>query len=488
MRLTPKDPADRVFLASLATVSASWLTWWLAFYPGVLSPDSLEQWKQAQYFAFDNWHPYLYALILSGFKHITYDPSTMGLVQLGLTALLVSSIVRYAYTRGVRPVWLSLVVAAYALHPQFGEFNVTIWKDILFSISLFAQAFLTYLVITRRRDSWWPYVTIGLLAGMSVSLRTNGIVNLVLPAVLLLAAAADRRRVGALVLATMASLAFFSLFLFDALNVRPALLQTDQLRVKAIGAIYSDPGATLTQEERQVFERIMPATVWKSAYDPGWANVLFFQYFQKQSDIRRLTSENIDDSRFYAEWKHAVTTAVLRNPIPVVRDKAVQARQMMAATEWPETYLEIDAAALAREGYPRVESVKPWSRFRGLRSFYSRLVTVSSEGRIGQLLWSPLPAILAYVAILLYAAKAKLRGTVAFASVVLLNLAFVIAVSPAADYRYTYFVYLSVFAAMLLTLAEVGETVPERGRSGSVHSAPRRSADGGGRGPSKGAG
>jgi hypothetical protein len=482
----PSSP-NAVFLTVFAALTGVWMVWWIGLYPGILSPDSLDQWAQALTFHFNNWHPYLYTLMLSGLAVSVRSPSLMGLLQIVVTAALIAAIARFAYARGVKGGWLAVVVAVYALHPQFGSLTVTIWKDVLFSALLLAEGFLVYLIVvrssgtraergvsgTRASDDtspspsykggfWWPYVLIGLIAGASVSIRVNGIVNLVLPAALLLLfSAAPRKRIAALAATGLVTYVFFGVMLFNALHVEPAFLQFDQLRLKFVGAIYhlSDPKTHLTAQERKVFEGMMPARVWSEAYTPKWSNDLYFKQFLLLPQVKALTPQNISSSRFYANWTHAADTAALHNPGIVLEDRILQAGWVLGTYYHAASFLTIyepDLAELRHSGYPDVASITPPPRLRGLRSFLTRVLEVSSgNGVLGEVLWAPGWVIVAYIGMLVWGVRRRLGASVIFISFILLNALFVTAIAPASDYRYLYFANLAVFATPLLVAAEV---------------------------------
>ena len=458
--------ANGVFALSFLSLSVVWLVWWIGLYPGILSQDSLDQWAQALKFKFNNWHPYLYTLIMSGLSHLVRSPSLMGLLQIVLTAFVVSAIVRYAYVRGVKGSWVIVAVAVYALHPQFGSLSVTIWKDVLFSALLLAEAFLLYLIVSNAKDpaaeqAWWPYVVIGLIAGASATIRVNGAVNLVLPAVLLLISAASRKRIAVLAATGLVTYAFFGVVLFNAINVQPAFLQVDQLKLKMVGAIYrlSDPSKRLSAQERAVFEDMMPASVWRDAYTPRWSNDLYFKHFLLLPQVEQLTPQNISESRFYAEWTQAAYGAALHNPDVVLEDKVLQVGHFLGSYYHGASYLtdfKPNIGVLRQQGYPDVASVTPSTRFVGLRAFLLDVLKMSSANwLLGGLLWAVGWVVVADIAMLVYAARKRLKASVIFISFVLLNVVFVMAIAPASDYRYLYFAYLAVFVTPLLLAAEL---------------------------------
>ena len=110
---------------------------------------------------------------------------------------------------------------------------------------------------------------------------------------------------------------------------------------------------------------------------------------------------------------------------------------------------------LRRQGYPDVASVTPSTRFGDLRAFLvAVLKATTSNAVLGQLLWAVGWVIVAYIGLLIYAARKHLRASAVFIALILVNVVFVMAIAPASDYRYLYFAYLSVFVTPLLLLAE----------------------------------
>jgi hypothetical protein len=90
-----------------------------------------------------------------------------------------------------------------------------------------------------------------------------------------------------------------------------------------------------------------------------------------------------------------------------------------------------------------------------LQGVYSRLLDASDSGYVSWFLWGMGWTVAAYTGMLVYTARHRLKGTMLFICFLLANLLFMMAITPATDYRYTYFMYLAVFVTPLLMLAEL---------------------------------
>lgn len=449
-------------------LGAVWAAWWVALYPGILTWDSYSQWSQAKAFDFGNWAPFFYTFIMALIGKVHPSPSGMGLLQVLANTVVISAVCAYAYRLGVKLWWVAAAIVAYAVLPQIGYYNVTIWKDVLFSILLVAQGLLLFRLVVNDGDSRRALIGLGILIGVAYSVRANGILNLGLPAVILLLAGIGWRRVATLVISTAATVFLITVVLFNVLDVEPAITQTDQLLLKGVGAIYASEEPILTPAQRRVFEDMWPADVWRDTYDPASADAYYFGLFIELPEIKALTPENIDQSQYYDTWRNAATAAITQNIAPVVQDKLAQSViqiQKPAHGLYPWTP-GLDRALLATMGFTDVDDVLFAERTAPAREQAARVafVTSSSPARIW-LFWQSFPALIVYGLVFAVGLWKKLRGTTAFCAMMLVNLAFVIAVSPATDYRYIYFMYLSFIAAALLALAEYGHTSGKRAAS-----------------------
>lgn len=150
----------------------------LVFYPAMMTSDSLDQWRQAGQFAFNDAHPVLYGLFVAAMRTLWDSPASVALAQ---SALLAAScgwlvaIVRRATCASGYAAWLSaLLVALYPLLPMTA---ITLWKDVPYTAATVA---LTALVVSRlfspssARIGTGEAVALSLLMFCAMVLRHNG--------------------------------------------------------------------------------------------------------------------------------------------------------------------------------------------------------------------------------------------------------------------------------------------------------------------------
>jgi hypothetical protein len=148
----------------------------MAFYPGWMSPDSLDQYMQARTGNFSDWHPPLmqwwWSLLLP-----IYD---------GPALMLIQDLVLYWGAWGLVAAGMRYRIGGFAyLVPLAGFWPGIlfplgqIWKDVLFGCLLLAAwAILLHAQLSSRRPRWSERLLVILFMMLAVGAKTNGIVAL----------------------------------------------------------------------------------------------------------------------------------------------------------------------------------------------------------------------------------------------------------------------------------------------------------------------
>ncbi|MDE7029059.1 MAG: hypothetical protein K2P63_03670 [Lachnospiraceae bacterium] len=184
------------FLAALICL-VCWTPYFLYEYPGVMTPDSINQYAQiVGAYALSNHHPVVHTALIGFFYQL--GMSLTGDAVTGLALYTFAQMLFMAFTAGyvvrtlqkaevITPV-LVLTICFYALMPYNGAYAVTIWKDIPFAgcMTLFAAGLMRFVLrgsfaaspdaVPRLRISEYftllfPYILSGVLLCL---LRTNG--------------------------------------------------------------------------------------------------------------------------------------------------------------------------------------------------------------------------------------------------------------------------------------------------------------------------
>ncbi|ATB48877.1 hypothetical protein [Corallococcus macrosporus] len=172
----PVSPRRAGLLAPIPFVVVAGV-WLLAVYPGMLSPDSTSQWRDALSGHMDDAHPLFHTVSIRMLQKLWESPAVVALAQIaGLGALVgwgCASLARAGVSRGV----IVLTSVLFAVVPVNGTMAVTLWKDVPFSFCVLALSVLVFRSATdpTLRWGWRFWVGVIVLGAMAMLLRHNGL-------------------------------------------------------------------------------------------------------------------------------------------------------------------------------------------------------------------------------------------------------------------------------------------------------------------------
>lgn len=132
-------------LCSFAACMLGWLPYYLYQYPGIMTPDSINQFEQILgIIPYSNHHPWVHTLVFGLFYRIGYALTKDMVIAVSFytffqMCLLAGSVAYFISTlraHRIRPFVLLMITAFYALIPYNAVFSVTVWKDIPFAAAV----------------------------------------------------------------------------------------------------------------------------------------------------------------------------------------------------------------------------------------------------------------------------------------------------------------------------------------------------------------
>jgi hypothetical protein len=155
----------------------------LSFYPAIMSYDSIYQWDELSQFRFTNWHPAYHTILLWLITRIYFSPVSLALFQVAMF----SSVMAYGLWTlrdvGVPALLLILLDFFISILPMNGMMEITLWKDILYSIAVLLLIIILFKIIlsngewiTRGRNSvflGWFWRTLACCAIMDSQLLSG---------------------------------------------------------------------------------------------------------------------------------------------------------------------------------------------------------------------------------------------------------------------------------------------------------------------------
>lgn len=177
-----------LFIGAVAVFSF----WLIAFWPGVMSVDSLKIWRAAKLpdVTIGN-HPAINVVFYMYLMQIWDNSAVVPMAQIGLTALLGAWIVFSLYRRGLPLLAVVLFYLPFIFSIPVGLYNCTLWKDIPFALLVVFWAYTLGDMYQKKKQGILKFsaeklLALGLLFVAVAFTRFNGMVYLVVLPVLLI--------------------------------------------------------------------------------------------------------------------------------------------------------------------------------------------------------------------------------------------------------------------------------------------------------------
>ena len=298
-----------------------WLPYFLYEYPGVMTPDSINQYAQViGAYALSNHHAVVHTALIGMFYKIglsvTGDAHT-GLAlytaaQMIFMALAAGYVVRTLQKADVRMPVLLITIGFYALVPYNGAYAVTMWKDIPFAgcMTIFCAALMRFMLrgsFAASSDAvpkLWaseyftlliPYVLSGTLLCL---LRTNGWYAFAVSLPLILIAYRKWLKVMLPVHLTILALVLFVKYpVMHVYEIPQAdFVESLSIPVQQIARVIAN-GESITEHEAAYIHQLMDLEQIPSAYQPDCSDNIKNLIRQKGN-----STLEADKGAFFKTW------------------------------------------------------------------------------------------------------------------------------------------------------------------------------------------
>lgn len=282
-----------------------WLPYFLYQYPGIMTPDSVNQFEQVLgMIPYSNHHPWVHTLLFKLLYTIGYSltgsmligVSLYTLFQMCLLAFSASYFVGTLNSYGIRPAICLIITLFYALVPYHGVFSVTIWKDIPFAAALLL--FITSALRTFRKIT--PcHLAVLLISGIMLCLfRSNGWYGFLLCFPFLLFSFRKQAKYLYPVLAAILLIA--AVIKYPVMNhyqvTQPDTIESLSIPTQQIAAVICND-RYLTEEQLALIENVIDLTYIKELYNPTFADNM--KELVRAGDQEYLASHK---SEFFKLW------------------------------------------------------------------------------------------------------------------------------------------------------------------------------------------
>lgn len=158
-----------------------WLPYFLYQFPGIMTPDSINQLEQVLgIVSYSNHHPWVHTLLIKVFYSIGFAITGNMVYAMGFYTFAQMCIMAFAAAYFVSSMrflhlkagWCTALALVFAILPYHAVYAVTVWKDIPFAAAVLV--FITSLLRLRNGKGWQHAVLFVLSGAMMCLFRSNG--------------------------------------------------------------------------------------------------------------------------------------------------------------------------------------------------------------------------------------------------------------------------------------------------------------------------
>lgn len=268
---------------------AFWLPYFLIFYPGNLSLDSMDSIQQIMgMYPYANNHPIAFTLFIGIMMKlgmlvgdINFGIACFSFTQMVIFSGMLSYTVYWMKKRGV-PSWIVLLTAGYyALNPLIASYSVTMWKDVIFSGCMLLLVLFFYDVVDSRGEVFRSIRSVCSLALLCLVMAfwRNNIGYFLVVGVIILAACYRKysRRVIPVFLGLLCLIMVIQGPVYEYAGIKKGnFAEAVSIPLQQIGYTLSQDGA-VDDQSRDILENIMPLEEYAKSYSPSGVDAVKFR-------------------------------------------------------------------------------------------------------------------------------------------------------------------------------------------------------------------
>ncbi len=280
-----------------------------AYYPAIMTSDSINQWKQVESGAYNDWHPLVHTILFMYLpSQLWAYPASATLLQLAFIAAIMGYTAYSLRSFGVSRALTGIFMLLFLMHPSNLRISVALWKDVSYSFSLLALSVMCMWIYFSEGE--WIKKKIHLLffcaAGLGVLLlRHNGIISFCMTVLCLAAVYKHYRKTFALIGVLLLVLqTLLTGPIYDVLKVYKYQLSFSEamgVPLNQIAHIMNSDGQ-ITGDQRGYFNEIAPIEQWKAFYRPNSIDELKWATDAAGNQYMEPTVIEADKKKFIKEW------------------------------------------------------------------------------------------------------------------------------------------------------------------------------------------
>ena len=271
----------RTFFWVWGLIFVAWIPYFLNYYPGVITPDSMGQIGQGLGISnLTNHHPAFHTFFISIAMNIgkllgnyNLGVAIYSVVQMIVTSGIFSFTIYYMAKRGVDSRFRILTLLFYAFYPVNALYSITMWKDIPFAIAMLVFTIMMtelginqeHFMKSKRKNA---LLVISML--LVILFRNNGfyVILLTIPCLFIFA----RKHYKKLIVVSCIVLATYMIWkgpVFSLFNIKPgSSREALSIPLQQFARVTKNHSDTLTDDEKWRIYKYLPTDNLAEVYTP----------------------------------------------------------------------------------------------------------------------------------------------------------------------------------------------------------------------------
>ncbi|MGW6398656.1 hypothetical protein [Streptomyces sp. NPDC055134] len=301
-------PQLRLPLAVFLSCQACYLLWWAAFYPGLMSMDSVVYTWQVTTGHWRSDHSVLYNALVWLTLGITGDLAALTLLQTVAMSAVLGYTCASLRTLGVRGRWSAPAAVACAAAPPLGSFTVFVWKDVPFTICAVLVFAVSVRLLGRRSNGTWNgrlhssellLLCAGLL-GVDLFRNNGSPMSVIASLALLLALPGARRVIAGLAAATTALTLLLMLVVYPAAGIeQPSKAFLYNLHYADLAVTYAQAPGLFTPDDLRLMAGVAPLSTWQGAGTNCYVSDVFYY----SPSLNRVAADRLTEPLVRLWWR-----------------------------------------------------------------------------------------------------------------------------------------------------------------------------------------
>ena len=275
----------KLFFKCFIGILLLWLPYFLIYFPGFLSVDSVDQIAQIVNNSFTNHHPVFHTM----FEYIPYNlgmtifnnpviaTSLITITQMIIMSLIFSYLICFLYKRNINKIIMIIVFLYYAILPMNVLYSMILWKDIIFAGLIIILSIQLLKIIETKQFTVKQMIIFGIICLITMLFRHNALYMMFLLAIVLIIV---YRKSIKYILPTFvivfASYFIINIPVFNYFNIeRSSSAEYIAIPLQQIGRI-AYKNLEIPEESESVINKLMPIELIKQVYNPMSVNPIKF--------------------------------------------------------------------------------------------------------------------------------------------------------------------------------------------------------------------